>query len=177
MRQLLYVKFISNNHASFHLRCKENLVKHQEAWKYYENDCSLIFFLLLFSPFWLVGLVSRWEQKAFDANTVDISYFVQKQLKFSNIRHITWYNNANISTTTYIETIIFFVFSCTYLACFFLIATSFMSLWFLRFAMVFLKIHVAHELKKCLSPAHFLLLFLAWYLAWYKDLSNVIVPI
>ena len=31
--------FISNNRASFHLWCKENLVKHQKVAKYNENDC------------------------------------------------------------------------------------------------------------------------------------------
>ena len=30
--------FISSNHASFYLWRKENLVKHQKASKYYEND-------------------------------------------------------------------------------------------------------------------------------------------
>ena len=29
--------FISNNCASLHLWCKENLIKHQKASKYYEN--------------------------------------------------------------------------------------------------------------------------------------------
>ena len=28
------------NHASFHLRWKENLVKHQKVSNYYENDCG-----------------------------------------------------------------------------------------------------------------------------------------
>ena len=32
--------FININCASFHLWCKENLLKHQRASKYYENDCS-----------------------------------------------------------------------------------------------------------------------------------------
>ena len=32
-------QFITNNLASFHLRCKENLVKHQKVSKYYDNDC------------------------------------------------------------------------------------------------------------------------------------------
>ena len=29
---------ISNNRASFHLRCKENFVKHERVSKYYENN-------------------------------------------------------------------------------------------------------------------------------------------
>ena len=38
MRQLVHTVFVSNNRASFHLWWKENLVKHQEVSKYYEND-------------------------------------------------------------------------------------------------------------------------------------------
>ena len=34
-----YIMFVTNNLASFHLRSKENLVKHQIVSKYYENDC------------------------------------------------------------------------------------------------------------------------------------------
>ena len=34
--------FVSNNRASFHLRGKENLVKHQKGSKYYENDYTLL---------------------------------------------------------------------------------------------------------------------------------------
>ena len=40
MRQLVYTMFITNNHASFHLRWKENLVKYQKASKYYVHDCT-----------------------------------------------------------------------------------------------------------------------------------------
>ena len=32
--------FITNNHASFHLWCMENLIKHQEVLKYYDHNCS-----------------------------------------------------------------------------------------------------------------------------------------
>ena len=39
----MYVMFISNNCESFHLRQKENLVKHQKVSKYYENDSRFIF--------------------------------------------------------------------------------------------------------------------------------------
>ena len=43
MRQLVYTMFISNNRASFHLWCKENLVKHQKVSKYYKNGCSNVY--------------------------------------------------------------------------------------------------------------------------------------
>ena len=42
VRQQLYTTFISKNHTSFHLRWKENLLKHLNVSKYYDNDCSLI---------------------------------------------------------------------------------------------------------------------------------------
>ena len=41
--------FITNKRASFHLRRKENVVKHQKVSKYYENDWLQNFFLLLLS--------------------------------------------------------------------------------------------------------------------------------
>ena len=34
---------ISNNHNSFHLWWKKNLVKHQKVWKYYGQDCRWTF--------------------------------------------------------------------------------------------------------------------------------------
>ena len=40
MRQFVYAMFISNNQASFHLWCKENLTKHQKVSKYDENGCG-----------------------------------------------------------------------------------------------------------------------------------------
>ena len=42
VRQLVYAMFISNN-RSFHLWWNENLVKHQNVSKYYENDCGFVF--------------------------------------------------------------------------------------------------------------------------------------
>ena len=39
--------FINNNHTSFHLHWKWNLIKLRKFWKYYETDC-LQNFLLLF---------------------------------------------------------------------------------------------------------------------------------
>ena len=48
VRQLVYTVFISNNHASFHLCWKKNLVKHKEISKYYKTDC-LQYFLLVFT--------------------------------------------------------------------------------------------------------------------------------
>ena len=54
MRQLVYAIFIINNHASFHLWWKGNLVKHQKASKYYDHDClqnfSLLFIYRLIVP-------------------------------------------------------------------------------------------------------------------------------
>ena len=38
--QLAYTVVISNNHASFHLWRKENLVKHQKVSEHYDYDCS-----------------------------------------------------------------------------------------------------------------------------------------
>ena len=40
MRQLVYTIFITNNHASFHLWWKENLLKYQKVSKYYVHNCS-----------------------------------------------------------------------------------------------------------------------------------------
>ena len=34
--------FITNNHASFHLWSKDNLVKHQKVSKYYDQEYSLV---------------------------------------------------------------------------------------------------------------------------------------
>ena len=38
VKQLVYIMFIRNNGAPFHLWCKENLVKRQKVSKCYEND-------------------------------------------------------------------------------------------------------------------------------------------
>ena len=50
MRQLFYTMFISNNHPSFHLWWKENLVKHRKVSKYYETDCRAFFIICHISP-------------------------------------------------------------------------------------------------------------------------------
>ena len=42
VRKLVNTIFISNNDASFHLRLKENLVKHQKVSKYYENGKMIV---------------------------------------------------------------------------------------------------------------------------------------
>ena len=47
LRQLVYITFVSNNRASFHLRRKENfkkfqILKHQKVSKYYENDRRIL---------------------------------------------------------------------------------------------------------------------------------------
>ena len=39
-------QFITNNHTSFHLWSKQNLLNHQIVSKYYENDCLESFLLL-----------------------------------------------------------------------------------------------------------------------------------
>ena len=57
MRQLIYTMFISNNRRSFHLWGKENLVKHQEVSKYYENNCLQNFLLLFLSL--LTALIAK----------------------------------------------------------------------------------------------------------------------
>ena len=49
MRQLVYIVFISNNHALFHLWKKKNLVEYQKVSKYYDHDCLQIFLLLFMS--------------------------------------------------------------------------------------------------------------------------------
>ena len=47
MRQLVCIKFIANNRASFHSWWKENLIKHQKVSKYYENNWRSCFCVLL----------------------------------------------------------------------------------------------------------------------------------
>ena len=42
VRQLVHTMFITNNHASFHLWWKENLVKYQKVSKYYVHHCRHI---------------------------------------------------------------------------------------------------------------------------------------
>ena len=39
MRQLVYAMVITNNHASLHLRWRENLLEYQYVSKYYEHGC------------------------------------------------------------------------------------------------------------------------------------------
>ena len=86
MRQLVYTKFISNNRASFHLRWKENLLKHQKVSKYYENDCRQqhvrgnICFYFFFSSCdhnIYILIVTR----LFEAAATDMRYFARS--KFS----------------------------------------------------------------------------------------------
>ena len=57
VRQLLYTMFITNNHASFHLWQKENLVKYQKVSKCYVRDCLQNFILLFI--FLLTALVVK----------------------------------------------------------------------------------------------------------------------
>lgn len=39
MRQIIYTMLINDNHISFHLWQNKNLVKYQDASKYYDHDC------------------------------------------------------------------------------------------------------------------------------------------
>ena len=50
-------QLVTYNHASFHLRRKENLLSNQKASKYYEHDCLQNFILLIMSL--LTGLVDN----------------------------------------------------------------------------------------------------------------------
>ena len=49
VRQLVYTVFKSENRGSFHLRWKENLVKHKKVSKYYESYCLQNFHLIFIS--------------------------------------------------------------------------------------------------------------------------------
>ena len=49
MRQLIYIMLITNNHASFHLYWKQNLLIYQIVWNYYEHSCLQNFLLLFMS--------------------------------------------------------------------------------------------------------------------------------
>ena len=49
-RQLVYTVFVTNNHASFHLWWKENLIKYQKVLKYHVHDCrSKMIFIYVIS--------------------------------------------------------------------------------------------------------------------------------
>ena len=50
-------QFITNNHASFYLRWKENFFNHQKVSKYYELDRLQIF--ILFFMFLLTALIVK----------------------------------------------------------------------------------------------------------------------
>ena len=52
--------FITNNHALFHLRWKENLVKYKKSLRYYVHDCSEIVpkFAVFMDPLGIIVLVS-----------------------------------------------------------------------------------------------------------------------
>ena len=45
VRQFVHTMFTSNNRASFQLRWKENLLKHQKVSKYYQSDCRYLPFI------------------------------------------------------------------------------------------------------------------------------------
>ena len=50
MKQLVHNMFITNNHTSFHLRRKKNLVKHQTFSKYYDHNCNMCIGIYLWLP-------------------------------------------------------------------------------------------------------------------------------
>ena len=57
--QLVEIMFITNNLAFFHLRCKENLVKHHKISKYYDHDCLqnvLLVFMSLLTVIFLLDI-------------------------------------------------------------------------------------------------------------------------
>ena len=49
-------QFIFNNHATFHLRSKENLLNHKKFSKYYEHDClqNFLWFFMFLLTDWIV---------------------------------------------------------------------------------------------------------------------------
>ena len=49
--------FVSNNHASFYLRSKKNLVKHQNVSKYYDHDCVHSFGFL--PTLWIITPIDK----------------------------------------------------------------------------------------------------------------------
>ena len=61
MRQPVYTIFISINQASFHLWWKENLVKHHDIPKYYENDWKLTGFTSKDIMMIFVDLADSWS--------------------------------------------------------------------------------------------------------------------
>ena len=66
MRQLVYTMFISNNRAWFlHLWRKENLLKRQTVSKYYENNCSIQVFILIYSDLFEQQIIVYIEVKIF----------------------------------------------------------------------------------------------------------------
>ena len=50
VRRLVYTMLITNSHLSFHLWWKQNMVKHQKVWEYYDHDCKLLGLLKIRRP-------------------------------------------------------------------------------------------------------------------------------
>ena len=79
MRQLVHTMFRNNNRSSFHLRWKENFVKHRKVSKYYETDCRS---LNNFSPFYSKTNYIKPIEICF-FSTHDIRLFLK--IRFTNV--------------------------------------------------------------------------------------------
>ena len=79
MRQLVHTMFISNNRALFHLWWKENLVKHQNVWKYYENDCRFEWSILLILSLKVKSVESRFLDWKTTFKLKDGTFFLRQQ--------------------------------------------------------------------------------------------------
>ena len=80
--------FITNNHASFHLWGKENLVKHQKVSKYYDHDYRSFFCyceVLHHNPFFLCILVEE-KEGYLDKLDSDFSTLIGQILKFDELQ-------------------------------------------------------------------------------------------
>ena len=78
----MYTASLSNNRASFHLWLKENLVKHQEVSKCYENNCQQNF-LLLFMTLLTVPIVKNCDIQA-RIYVILLSNILKQTRKFFN---------------------------------------------------------------------------------------------
>ena len=93
---IMYTMFITNNHTSFHLWRKENLVKHQKVLKYYVHDCIILFLkskLILFSVFYcfytFVKLTSNFH-------TLQVNNSIILRIQNETFSGYYFYMNTNI---------------------------------------------------------------------------------
>ena len=95
-------QFMTNNHTSFHLWCKENLLNHQKVSKNYENDCLQIFLLLFMSlltalivksSYILPGILSSSKIERLSMPNLDLSKKIERivisKIKFSPFLEIS----------------------------------------------------------------------------------------